>query len=196
MVTFSFFIPQEVIASMGLINDGQTVSKQVRIGDLVDAGQLTMNEYHALAAAGMVFMPTPLYPFLSVEETAEGWYCQFDWFTNTKYLYLMFPGGKLSPIPGGRECQLWLPTPPPQGFFYSKMLVRTYDVVRHKGHCVVGSIRIYSFSEGEVTLSTHSDRSEWVEMDLHHINLGRCNRSYLATGGKYQISLDYLRIAY
>ena len=190
METFSFLIPNGVIAEMGLIHDGQTVSKQVRIGDLVDAGQLTMNEYHALAAAGMVFMPTPLYPFLSVEETAEGWYCQFDRFTNTKYLYLMFPGGKLSPIPGGRECQLWLPTPPPQGFFYSKMLVKTIDVVARKGYCVSpNGVRHYTFSEGIVTISTQA--TEWVEMDLHIELDRRCGRSYLAGGGRYEISLDY-----
>ena len=193
MVTYSFFIPQEVIASMGLIHDGETVSREVRIGDLLADGQISINEYHALASAGMVFMPTPLYPFLSVEETAEGWYCQFDRFTNTKYLYLMFPGGKLSPIPGGRECQLWLPTPPPQGFFYSKMLVRTSDVVAHKGYCVVGSRRHYSFSEGGVTVE---DNLPWVEMDLHYDINQKCNRSYLSNGGRYQISLDYLKIAY
>jgi hypothetical protein len=106
----------------------------------------------------------------------------------------MFPGGKLSPIPGGRERQVWLPEPPPGGFYYKKMLVKSSDVVRHKGHCVVGPLRIYTFKEGDVTLQPTP--TEWVEMDLYHTNLGRCNRSYLANGGRYQISLDYLDVAY
>jgi len=195
MVTYSFFIPQEVIASMGLCNDGETVSREVRIGDLLADGQISINEYHALASAGMVFMPIPIFTFESVEETAEGWICPFRrrGRSTLKYLYVIFPGGKLCPIQGGRECQLWIPEPPPSGFYFKKMLVRTSDVVRHKGHCVVGSRRHYSFSEGVVTVE---DNLPWVEMDLHYDINQKCNRSYLANGGRYQISLDYLDIAY
>jgi hypothetical protein len=193
MVTFSFFIPQEVIASMGLSTDGETVSREARIGDLLADGQISIDEYHALASAGVVFIPVTLYPFLSVEETAEGWYCKYDSLPTTKFLSIIFPGGKLCPIPGGRECQLWLPQSPPGGFYFDKMLVLTRDVVRHKGHCIVGSRRHYSFSEGIVTVE---DNLPWVEMDLHYDINQRCKRSYLATGGRYQLSLDYLRIAY
>jgi hypothetical protein len=191
---YSFFIPQEVIASMGLCNDGETVSREVRIGDLLADGQISINEYHALASAGMVFMPIPLYPFLSVEEAAEGWNCKYQRLTNTKFLSMIFPGGKLGPIVGAEQWQLWLPEPPPEGFIYSRMLVRTIDVVAHKGYCVSpNGVRHYTFSEGIVTISTQS--TEWVEMDLH-TNLQSCGRSYLAGGGRYQISLDYLKIAY
>jgi hypothetical protein len=195
MVTFSFFIPQEVIASMGLIHDGETVSREVRVSDLLADGQISVDEYLALASAGMVFMPVPLFPFLSVEETAEGWNCLYQRLTNTKYLSLVFPGGKLGPIPGGRECQLWLPEPPPKGFIYNRMLVKTRDVVAHKGYCILpNGTRDYSFSEGIVTIEP-TQWVEWVEMDLH-TNLQSCGRSYLAGGGRYQISLDYLKIAY
>jgi hypothetical protein len=195
MVTYSFFIPQEVIASMGLIHDGETVSREVRIGDLLADGSITVSEYHALAGAGVVFMPVPVYPFLSVSSTAEGWNCEYTRFSNTKFLSMIFPGGKLGPIPGGRECQLWLPTPPPQGFFYSKMLVKTIDVVARKGYCVSpNGVRHYTFSEGIVTISTQA--TEWVEMDLHIELDRRCGRSYLAGGGRYEISLDYIKLYY
>jgi len=191
---YSFFIPQEVIASMGLIHDGETVSKQVRLCDLLSDGTISIDEYHALASAGMVFMPIPLYPFLSVEETAEGLYCKYQRFSNTKFLSMIFPGGKLGPIVGAEQWQLWLPEPPPGGFIYSRMLVKTSDVVAHKGYCVSPSgTRDYLFSEGIVTIST--PWPEWVEMDLH-TNLQSCGRSYLAGGGRHQISLDYLKIAY
>ncbi|TEX44609.1 MAG: hypothetical protein B7C55_14825, partial [Actinomycetales bacterium mxb001] len=74
----SFFIPNGVIAELGLTNDGETVSKQVRLGDLVADGTFSANEYHDLASAGVVFVTTPQYVFQSVEETAEGWLCGFN----------------------------------------------------------------------------------------------------------------------
>ncbi|MGA1281431.1 MAG: hypothetical protein ACO3YZ_07720 [Candidatus Nanopelagicaceae bacterium] len=197
MVTFSFFIPQEVIASMGLSNDGQTVSREVRVSDLLADGQISVDEYHALASAGVVFIPVPLFLFLSVEETAEGWYCKYQRLTNTKFLSMIFPGGKLGPIPGAEQWQLWLPEPPPGGFIYKKMLVRTSDVVAHKGYCILpNGTKLYSFSEGMVTIEPRDVNLAWVEMDLHTNLERRCNRSYLAHGGHYKISLDYLKIAY
>ncbi len=75
------------------------------------------------------------------------------------------------------------------------MLVKTSDVVAHKGYCILpNGTRDYSFSEGIVTIEP-TQWVEWVEMDLH-TNLQSCGRSYLAGGGRYQISLDYLKIAY
>jgi hypothetical protein len=76
METLYCFIPLAVIAAMGLSNDGQTVSKMVRTGDLLSDGQLTVDEYRALASAGVVFVEIPLVTFQSVEETAEGLLCQ------------------------------------------------------------------------------------------------------------------------
>ena len=195
MVTFSFFIPQEVIASMGLSHDGQTVSREVRIGDLLADGSISFDEYLALAKGGVVFIPVPLFPFQAVEEAAEGWNCQFPRLTNIKYLSLIFPGGKLGPIPGRGQRQLWLPEPPPEGFVYSRMLVRASDVVRHKGYCVAPTgRRVYSFSEGIVTIST--PWPEWVEMDLFTHLQSRFNRSYFAHGGRYEFSLDYIKLYY
>jgi hypothetical protein len=194
METFTFFIPQEVIASMGLINDGQTVSREVRIGDLLADGQISVDEYHALASAGVVFVQVPLFPFQAVEEAAEGWNCKFPRLTNAKYLSLIFPGGKLGPIPGRGQRQLWLPEPPPEGFVYSRMLVRASDVVRHKGYCVDPSgVRDYIFSEGIVTLR-YPGGPEWVDMELFTTLQSRFNRSYFADGGRYEFSLDYIRL--
>jgi hypothetical protein len=199
METFSFLIPNGVIAEMGLCNDGMTVRREVRTGDLLSDGSITVSEYHALASAGVVFMPVPLFTFLSVEETAEGWNCQFprrDWLTCLKFLSSLFPGAKLGPIPCRGQWQLWLPEPPPQGFIYKRMLVRTSDVVAHKGYCILpNGTRDYSFSEGIVTLPK-MNKSPWVEMDLHTNLERRCNRSFIAHGGHYKISLDYLKIAY
>jgi len=76
METLYCLIPLAVIAAMGLSNDGQTVSKMVRTGDLLSDGQLTVDEYRALASAGVVFMPLNLFTFQSVEETAGGWLCE------------------------------------------------------------------------------------------------------------------------
>ncbi len=75
METLFCFIPLAVVAAMGLVHDGMTVSKQVRTGDLLSDGQLTVDEYRALASAGVVFVEIPIITFLSVEETAEGWLC-------------------------------------------------------------------------------------------------------------------------
>jgi hypothetical protein len=44
-----------------------------------------------------------------------------------------------------------------------------------------------------VTIST--PWPEWVEMDLH-TELTSCGRSYLAGGGRYEISLDYIKLYY
>jgi hypothetical protein len=199
METFTFFIPLAVVAAMGLSNDGETVSREVRTGDLLSDGSITVDEYRALASAGVVFMPTPIFTFLSVEETAEGWNCQFprrDWQTTVKFLSILFPGAKLGPIPCRGQWQLWLPEPPPQGFVFKKMLVRTSDVVAHKGYCVSPTgRRVYSFSEGLVTIEP-AQWVEWVEMDLHYDLYQKCTRSYLAHGGRYKISLDYIKIAY
>ncbi len=101
METFLFFIPIAVVAAMGLINDGQTVSREVRVSDLLSDGQLTVTEYHALARAGVVFMPLPLFTFQSVEEAAEGWICShleqepLAWRHTLALLEHMFPGGQL-----------------------------------------------------------------------------------------------------
>jgi hypothetical protein len=193
MVTFSFFIPNGVIAEMGLSTDGETVSREARIGDLLADGQISIDEYHALASAGVVFIPVPLFPFQAVEEAAEGWNCQFPRLTNIKYLSLIFPGGKLGPVQGRGQWQLWLPEPPPQGFIYSRMLVRASDVVRHKGYHVTPSgVRDYVFDEGIVTL--RYPWPEWVEMELFQSLQSRYNRSYFAHGGRYEFSLDYIRL--
>jgi hypothetical protein len=48
----------------------------VRTGDLLSDGQLTVDEYRALASAGVVFVEIPIVTFQSVEETAEGWLCE------------------------------------------------------------------------------------------------------------------------
>jgi hypothetical protein len=195
MVTFSFLIPNGVIAEMGLVNDGMTVSREVRVSDLLADGTITVEQYRALASAGVVFLEVQVYPFLSVEETAEGWCCEYQRLTNTKYLSWVFPGGKLGPIVGAEQRQLWLPEPPPGGFIYKKMLVRTSDVVAHKGYCVSPSgVRDYFFTEGIVTL--RYPEPEWVEMELFTTLQSRFNRSYFAHGGRYKISLDYIKIAY
>jgi hypothetical protein len=197
METFSFLIPNGVIAEMGLVHDGMTVSKQVRIGDLVAGGKMSMNEYHALASAGMVFVTIPVFTFVEVEETLQGWTCKFprrDWRTTLKFISLLFPGAKLGPISGGKQSQLWLPEPPPRGFIFKNMLVKTSDVVAHKGYCVSpNGRRCYSFKEGLVTIEP-TQWVEWVEMDLH-TELS-CGRSYLAGGGRYEISLDYIKLYY
>jgi hypothetical protein len=61
---------------MGLISDGMTVSKSVRISDLLADGSLNVDEYRALASAGVVFVEISIVTFQSVEETAEGWLCE------------------------------------------------------------------------------------------------------------------------
>jgi hypothetical protein len=76
METFYFFIPQEVVASMGLSNDGLTISRWVRIGNLFAEGTLSANDYRALAMAGVVVIEMPVITFLSIEETPIGWVCQ------------------------------------------------------------------------------------------------------------------------
>ena len=76
METLYCFIPLAVVAAMGLISDGMTVSKSVRISDLLADGSLNVDEYRALASAGVVFVEIPLVTFQSVEETAEGLLCQ------------------------------------------------------------------------------------------------------------------------
>ena len=99
METFYFFIPLAVVAAMGLINDGLTVSREVRVSDLLTDGSLSVNEYHTLAGAGVVFMPINLFTFLSVEQTAEGWVCAqlepepLAWEHTLAYLREMFPSG-------------------------------------------------------------------------------------------------------
>jgi hypothetical protein len=193
METFTFFIPLAVISAMGLSTDGMTVSREVRIGDLLADRQITIDEYHALASAGVVFVQVPIFPFQAVEEAAEGWNCKFPRLTNAKYLSLVFPGGKLGPIPGRGQRQLWLPEPPPEGFVYSRVLVKSSDVVRHQGYCVDPSgVRDYIFSEGIVSLRYPGP--EWVEMDLFTHPQSRVDRSYFADGGRYEFSLDYIRL--
>ena len=75
METFHFLIPTSVIAEMGLTTDGQTVSKQVRISDLVADGTLSVSDYHMLALAGVVVTQQIMFTFHSVEETDDGWTC-------------------------------------------------------------------------------------------------------------------------
>ena len=196
METFSFFIPNGVIAELGLVHDGQTVSREVRLCDLLADGQINVNDYHMLARAGVVVLPVNVFTFVEVEETLQGWKCHFDWLPNTSYLNVLFPGGVLQPLENGKELQLWLPEPPPKGFFYRAMRVRTRDVLRHKGYCLLGSTRTYSFSEGTVTLDSENLNSEWVQMDLFRELDRHCSRSYLAQGGRYELSLDYLKRDY
>jgi hypothetical protein len=99
METFYYFIPLAVVAAMGLSTDGETVSREVRVSDLLTDGTLTVNEYHALAKAGVVFMNFPLFTFLSVEQTAEGWVCAqlepepLAWEHTLSLLREMFPSG-------------------------------------------------------------------------------------------------------
>jgi hypothetical protein len=99
METFYFFIPLAVVAAMGLCTDGQTVSREVRVSDLLSDGQLTVNEYRALAMARVVFMPIPFFTFQSVEETAGGWVCSqlepepLAWEHTLSLLREMFPSG-------------------------------------------------------------------------------------------------------
>jgi hypothetical protein len=193
METYSFFIPQEVIAHMGLCTDGQTVSKQVRLCDLVDAGKMSMNEYHALASAGMVFMPIPIFTFESVEETAEGWNCyQFEpepraWRQTLGYLREIFPNG--------RQWQLWLPEPPIWGHYYKGVLVYTPDVLKYRPSRFYSKLKVraYDFCEGTVTLT--EEYSEWVEMSLFKDKDTEDYYeypSYFADGGRYKFSQDYL----
>ncbi|MGA1281430.1 MAG: hypothetical protein ACO3YZ_07715, partial [Candidatus Nanopelagicaceae bacterium] len=176
-----------------LSHDGQTVSKQVRIGDLVDQGALSMNEYHALASAGMVFMPVNLFTFESVEETAQGWDCYLvepeprAWRHTLGLLRTLFPGG--------RQWQLWLPEPPIWGHYYKSVLVYTPDVLKYKPSRYYSKIKAYSydFCEGTVTLT--EEYSEWVEMSLFkdkdtddYSDID----SYFADGNGYKFSQDYL----
>jgi hypothetical protein len=193
METFLFKITREVIDHMGLCTDGQTVSKQVRLCDLVDAGKMSMNEYHALASAGMVFMPVPLFTFESVEETAHGWNChQVEpepraWRQTLGYLRGIFPGG--------RQWQAWLPEPPIWGHYYKSVLVYTPEVLKYRPSRYYSKIRTkaYDFCEGTVTLT--EPYSEWVEMTLFK------DRdtddyfeypSYFADGGSYRFLQDNL----
>jgi len=76
METFYFFIPQEVIPSMGLLAIENTFVKQVRVSDLVDTGKMSMNEYHALASAGIVFIDVEFISFIDVQQTSIGWVCK------------------------------------------------------------------------------------------------------------------------
>jgi hypothetical protein len=193
METFSFKITQEVIDHMGLSHDGQTVSKQVRIGDLVDQGALSMNEYHALASAGMVFMPVNLFTFESVEETAQGWDCYLvepeprAWRHTLGLLRTLFPGG--------RQWQLWLPQPPTWGYYYKSVQVYTPDVLRYKPSRYYPIIKCstYEFCEGTVTLT--ESPTDWVEMSLFKERDTEDYfdyPSYFADGGRYEFSQDYL----
>ncbi|MGA1314021.1 MAG: hypothetical protein ACO3YV_04555 [Pelagibacteraceae bacterium] len=99
METFYFFIPLAVVAAMGLINDGLTVSREVRVSDLLTDGSITVNEYLALAKGGVVFMPIALFTFQSVEVTTEGWVCAqlepepLAWEHTLSLLREMFPSG-------------------------------------------------------------------------------------------------------
>jgi hypothetical protein len=76
METLYCFIPLAVVAAMGLSHDGMTVSKSVRISDLLAEGSLSINEYRALACAGVVFIEVPIITLQGVRETSEGWLCQ------------------------------------------------------------------------------------------------------------------------
>jgi hypothetical protein len=76
METFLFFIPNGVIAEMGLLARENTFIEQVRISDMLDEGKMSMNEYHALASAGVAFIDVEIISFLSVEETLIGWVCR------------------------------------------------------------------------------------------------------------------------
>jgi hypothetical protein len=76
METLFCFIPLAVVAAMGLVHDGMTVSKSVRVSDLLAGGSLSINEYRALASAGVVFVEIPIITFQEVRETPEGWLCE------------------------------------------------------------------------------------------------------------------------
>ncbi|TEX50602.1 MAG: hypothetical protein B7C55_09925 [Actinomycetales bacterium mxb001] len=75
MTEVQYRIPLAVISAMGLTHDGQTVSKMVRINDLLADGKININDYHALASAGVVVLPWVIFTFETVEETAKGWLC-------------------------------------------------------------------------------------------------------------------------
>jgi hypothetical protein len=194
METFLFKITQEVIAHMRLRTDGQTVSREVRLGDLVAEGRLSMNEYHALASAGVVFMPIALFTFQSVEETAQGyWKCYHvepeprAWRHTLGYLRKTFPGG--------RQWQLWLPEPPTWGYYFSSVLVYTPDVLRYKPSRYYPIIKCstYEFCEGTVTLT--ESPTDWVEMSLFKERDTEDYfeyPSYFADGGRYEFSQDNL----
>ncbi|TEX50964.1 MAG: hypothetical protein B7C55_08050 [Actinomycetales bacterium mxb001] len=191
---FNFFIPNGVIAEMGLTTDGQTVSKQVRISDLVADGTLSVSDYHMLALAGVVVTEKSMFTFHSVEETDDGWKCAHyepepqAWKHTKVFLKRLFPGGT-----GTGFYQLWLPEPPTRGFFYRAILVKTQDVLRERGYCGFNGRRIYSFSEGTVTLEENELNSEWVELNLYQDLDTRCRRSYLAQGGRYKVLPHYLQ---
>ena len=193
---FSFYIPTGVIAELGLCHDGETVSKQVRVSDLVANNRISVTEYHDLASAGVVSVEISMFTFVEVEETLQGWTCKFYSLSTLAYLTVIFPGGVLQPLETGKELQLWLPEPPPRGYFYRVLLVKTRDVLRERGYCLQGTSRVYSFSEGTVTLEENELNSEWVEMDLFREQDYTCRRSYLAQGGRYELSLDYIKRDY
>ena len=112
METFYFLIPLAVISAMGLTHDGQTVSKWVRVSDLLAGGLLTANDYHLLASAGVVVTQQYLFTFESVEETAQGWICAHlepepqAWVHTLSFL---------------RELFLNKPTPTGEGLFRNRM---------------------------------------------------------------------------
>ena len=113
METFHFLIPTSVIAEMGLLHDGQTVSRWVRLCDLFADGTLSANDYHALALAGVVVTQQHLFTFESVEETAQGWNChQIEpepnaWPHTLSFLREVFPN--ITPTEGGYKNSMVCP---------------------------------------------------------------------------------------
>jgi hypothetical protein len=187
METFTFFIPLAVVAAMGLVHDGQTVSREVRVSDLLSDGTISVNEYHALASAGVVLMPATLFTFQSVEETAGGWVCShlepepLAWEHTLAHLRKLFPGGKCHV----RDWQLWLPEPPPRGLYYHRVEVYTEDVKRFNPFSFFRYARIhrYLFAEGAVSL--FEGQGEWAEMYLLKVK-DTAYPSFFAGGGRYK----------
>jgi hypothetical protein len=188
METFTFFIPLAVVAAMGLSTDGQTISREVRVSDLLADGQLTVDEYLAMAKAGVVFMPFSLFTFQSVEEAAEGWVCSqlepepLAWEHTLAMLKKLFPGGK-SHV---RDWQLWLPEPPPRGRYFHRVEVYTEDVVGFNPYRYYRYIHanLYRFAEGTVSI-TKGENHVWEYMYLYKF-VEREFPSYFAAGGRYR----------
>ena len=175
METFYFFIPLAVVAAMGLNHDGQTVSREARVSDLLTDGTLTVNEYRALAMAGVVFMNLPIFTFQSVEEAAEGWVCThlepepLAWGHTRGLLNSLFPGGHegTRPLEEGvvfyNSPQEWLPCPPEADG--RTVQVSVLDVLEHLPEEEGEDHYLYLFAEGQVVLEKSVQR-EWVTMTL------------------------------
>jgi hypothetical protein len=175
METFYFFIPLAVVAAMGLIQDGQTVSREVRVSDLLTDGSISVSEYLALASARVVFMPVPIFTFQSVAQAAGGWVCSqlepepLAWGHTRGLLNSLFPGGHegTRPLEEGvvfyNSPQEWLPCPPEADG--RAVQVSVLDVLEHLPDEEGEDHYLFLFAEGQVVLEKTTQR-QWVTMLL------------------------------